>query len=95
MARSKPLTAVLDACAVPLAAIWGEYDQLAAPHFDARRAWLAERDPQAPFRLVADAGHWVQYEAPDAFNTVLADCIASFADRKLKPETSQGEQHGR
>lgn len=95
VARSKPLTEVLDASCVPLAAIWGERDHLAAPHFDERRAWLAERDPQAPFRLITDAGHWVQYEAPDAFNDVLADCLRSFADRTPKPELFQGEQHDR
>mgnify|MGYP003663338521 CR=1 FL=1 len=95
LARRKPLTEMLHASAVPLAAIWGERDQLAAPHFDERRAWLAARDPQAPFRLVADAGHWVQYEAPDAFNDILADCLRSFAERQREPEEVQGEQHVR
>jgi len=43
-AQRKPLTALLDESRVPLAAIWGEHDQLAAPYFDERRQWLAERD---------------------------------------------------
>ena len=82
-ARSRPLTAMLDASKVPLAAIWGEHDQLAAPFFEERRAWLAERDPKAQFRLIADAGHWVQYEAADAFNAELRNCLRSLNDRKL------------
>lgn len=80
-ARSKPLTANLDASPVPLAAIWGVHDHLAAPYFDERRAWLAARDPDAPFKLIDDAGHWVQYEAADAFNAALTDCLRSFAQR--------------
>ena len=83
-ARSKPLTANLDASRVPLAAIWGKHDQLAAPYFDERRAWLAARDPDAPFKLIDDAGHWVQYEAADAFNAALTDCLRSIAQRADK-----------
>jgi len=95
IARSKPLTDVLDASGVPLAAIWGELDHLATPYFDERRAWLAERDPQARFELIAGAGHWVQYEAADAFNTTLAACLRSFADRDRAPTSFQGGQHDR
>jgi len=95
-ARMRPLTPVLDESDVPLAAIWGERDHLAAPNFDERRAWLAERDPQAPFMLVPDAGHWVQYEAPDAFNEVLTECLSSFdGRRRAHRQPSQGGEHGR
>ncbi|WP_101811085.1 alpha/beta fold hydrolase [Hoeflea halophila] len=80
-ARTRPLTANLDAIRIPLAAIWGERDQLAAPYFEERRAWLAERDPEACFKLIEDAGHWVQYEAADAFNDALTDCLRSFVER--------------
>jgi pimeloyl-ACP methyl ester carboxylesterase len=83
-ARTKPLTANLDASGVPLATIWGEHDQLAAPYFEERRAWLLARDPEASFKLVDDAGHWVQYEAADAFNAALTDCLRSFAQRADK-----------
>ena len=55
-AETKPLTMLLDESKVPLAAIWGEHDQLAAPYFDERRKWLTERDPEAPFKLIANAG---------------------------------------
>lgn len=96
VARTKPLTAVLDESDVPLAAIWGARDHLAAPNFDERRAWLAERDPDAPFMLVPDAGHWVQYEAPDAFNEMLSECLSSFdGRRRSNRQPSQGGEHGR
>ena len=94
-AQRKPLTALLDESKAPLAAIWGEYDQLAAPYFDERRKWLAERDPDALFKLVADAGHWVQYEAADAFNEALAGSLHSFAQRGGVDRHFQGGQHGR
>lgn len=95
-ARMKPLTMVLDESDVPLAAIWGERDHLAAPNFDERRAWLAERDPDAPFMLVPDAGHWVQYEAPDAFNEMLSECLSSFdGRRRTNRRPLQGGEHGR
>ncbi|GAB4353078.1 MAG: alpha/beta fold hydrolase [Oricola sp.] len=96
IAHSMPLTRVLDESDVPLAAIWGARDHLAAPAFDERRAWLAERDPHAPFKLVPDAGHWVQYEAPDAFNEMLTECLSSFdGRRRIRRRPLQGGEHGR
>ena len=83
-ARSKPLTGNLDASKLPLAAIWGERDQLAAPYFDERREWLLARDAEASFRLIENAGHWVQYEAADAFNAALTDCLRLFSQRADK-----------
>ncbi len=94
-ARIKPLTEMLDASKVPLAAIWGEHDQLAAPYFDERREWLAARDPEAAFKLIANAGHWVQYEAADAFNAALTDCLHSFAERGGETGNFQGGKHAR
>lgn len=94
--RVKPLTRLLDENDVPLAAIWGECDHLAAPDFDVRRAWLAERDPDAPFILIPDAGHWVQYEAPDAFNRKLIECLSSVKGRRREnARPLQGGEHGR
>lgn len=94
-AQTKPLTRLLDESKVPLAAIWGEHDQLAAPYFDERRDWLAGRDPDAPFKLIGNAGHWVQYEAADAFNAALADCLHSFVFRGGESRHFQGGNHGR
>lgn len=89
-ARRLPLTGVLDESDVPLAAIWGERDQIAARHFEERRKWLAGLDPDARFVLIPEAGHWVQYEAPDAFNQSLADCLSEFRGQRRR-----GGQHAR
>lgn len=69
------LKRALEEAQVPLAGIWGERDAFAGPYVDARRALLATLDPGSPFAVVKGAGHWVQYEAPDAVNGILADTL--------------------
>jgi 2-hydroxy-6-oxonona-2,4-dienedioate hydrolase len=54
-----------------LAGIWGEHDATAGPYLDERREKLAQFKPGATFDVVPGAGHWVQYEAADAFNALL------------------------
>jgi pimeloyl-ACP methyl ester carboxylesterase len=54
-----------------LASIWGERDATAGPYLDDRREKLAQFRPDATFDVIPDAGHWVQYEAADAFNRLL------------------------
>lgn len=77
--RSRPfaptdlLRRVLPEIAAPLGGIWGEYDATAHPYVDERRELLQTIRPGTPFDVIAGAGHWVQYEAPDAFNRVLLD----------------------
>jgi 2-hydroxy-6-oxonona-2,4-dienedioate hydrolase len=81
VAHREPLSQAIDGAGVRLAAIWGEHDQLSAPFFEERRGWLRARDPDAAFVIIPDAGHWVQYEVPDAFNAALRDCLQSFERR--------------
>jgi 2-hydroxy-6-oxonona-2,4-dienedioate hydrolase len=54
-----------------LAGIWGEFDATATPHLAERAQRLRQFQPQASFDVVPGAGHWVQYEASDAFNRRL------------------------
>jgi pimeloyl-ACP methyl ester carboxylesterase len=54
-----------------LASIWGEHDATAAPYLAERRAKLEQFRPGATFDVIPGAGHWVQYEAADAFNRLL------------------------
>jgi 2-hydroxy-6-oxonona-2,4-dienedioate hydrolase len=54
-----------------LAGIWGEHDVTAGPYLDERRQKLQQFKPGATFDVIPGAGHWVQYEAADAFNRVL------------------------
>lgn len=56
-----------------LASIWGERDATAGPYLEDRREKLAQFSPGATFDIIPDAGHWVQYEAADAFNRLLRE----------------------
>jgi len=67
LARALPLiTARIDG-------IWGERDATAYPHLDHRARALRDVQPAAQFEVIPGAGHWVQYEAADRFNPLLAD----------------------
>ncbi len=59
-----------------LAGIWGERDATAMEDLPARARLLRGIQGGAPFIVIADAGHWVQYEAPDAFNATLLELLA-------------------
>ena len=70
----RPLLARITA---PLGGIWGERDVTAYPWVDDRRDLLRQIQPDAFFAVIPGAGHWVMYEAADAFNRVLLDRLAS------------------
>jgi pimeloyl-ACP methyl ester carboxylesterase len=61
---------------VPLNAIWGARDQIATPGVEIRYAVLREHHPELRTRTIADAGHWVMYEQPAAYNAALLDLLA-------------------
>ncbi len=67
----------LDTVHLPLAGIWGEHDVYTGPHVEARRTYLAGRDPDLSFVVVSGAGHWVQYEQPTTVNAALRAMLAS------------------
>lgn len=54
-----------------LACIFGEADVTLKPDLAGVRAFVEEVQPGAEFHVVPGAGHWVQYEAADAFNDLL------------------------
>jgi 2-hydroxy-6-oxonona-2,4-dienedioate hydrolase len=54
-----------------LASIWGEHDATAGPYLLERRDKIEQFKPGASFDIIPGAGHWVQYEAADAFNRLL------------------------
>lgn len=76
-ARGDSLAQVLPLVRAPLNGIWGEYDQTAHPWLDARERFLRAIQPDLHFRVIPDAGHWVQYEAAEAFNRTLLELIAA------------------
>lgn len=54
-----------------LAGIWGEHDATAGPYLHERKEKLQQFKPGASFDVIPGVGHWVQYEAADAFNRLL------------------------
>ena len=64
-----------DALAVaraPLGGIWGARDATGLPDIAAREAAMRALHPELRFTAIPGAGHWVAYEAADAFNAALA-----------------------
>ena len=68
---------VLPPITVPLGGIWGERDVTAYPWVEDRRDLLRRVQPSAFFAVIPGAGHWVMYEAADAFTRVLLDRLAA------------------
>ena len=71
------LGAVLPRITAPLGGIWGERDITAYPWVEDRRDMLRRAQPDAFFAIIPGAGHWVMYEAAEAFNRVLLDRLAA------------------
>jgi 2-hydroxy-6-oxonona-2,4-dienedioate hydrolase len=74
--RADTLVRALPLVRARLDGIWGERDATAYPHLDDRARTLRAVQPGARFEVIPGAGHWVQYEAAESFNTLLAN-IAS------------------
>jgi pimeloyl-ACP methyl ester carboxylesterase len=55
--------------------IWGDGDVTAWPSVQARVDVVRAARPDADVRVIPDAGHWVAYEAAEAFDTMLLDMI--------------------
>ncbi len=79
--RSRPFAAS-DGLAVALAevtaqlkTIWGTRDVIARPSLQARLDILRRHHPELEVRLIENAGHWVMYEASDAFNAAFLDLL--------------------
>jgi pimeloyl-ACP methyl ester carboxylesterase len=75
------LTSALKRIDTTLAGVWGEHDVIAAPYMNDRVELFRSIQPGCDFRIIEDAGHWVMYERPDAFNTVLLELLASAEKR--------------
>ena len=71
--RSGALIEALPKVEARLDGIWGERDATAYPHLDERARLLRGIQPGARFAVVPGAGHWVQYEAAERFNPILAE----------------------
>ena len=74
--RSGALIEALPQIAARLDGIWGERDATAYPHVEERARLLRNIQPEARFTVVPGAGHWVQFEAAEQFNPILAEYAA-------------------
>ncbi|MFC8515397.1 alpha/beta fold hydrolase [Streptomyces sp. NPDC057257] len=59
---------------VPTLVLWGASDKVNRP---SGGSMLAERLPDCDLYLVANTGHWVQFERPELFNRLCADFLAA------------------
>lgn len=81
--RSRPFARIpeiaqhLPEVQVPVKAVWGGEDQTAWPSVDARYDVIRQSHPELVTRTVPDAGHWVMYEQPGAYNQALKEVLAS------------------
>lgn len=81
--RSRPFARVpeiaqnLPEVRVPVKAVWGAEDQTAWPSVEERYDVIRQSHPELVTRTVPDAGHWVMYEQPEAYNQALLEVLAS------------------
>ncbi|MDX2154987.1 MAG: alpha/beta hydrolase [Hyphomicrobiaceae bacterium] len=79
--RSRPFARVpeiaqnLPEIRVPVKAVWGGEDQTAWPSVEARYDVIRQSHPELITRTVPDAGHWVMYEQPAAYNQALVEVL--------------------
>lgn len=76
MSLGDSLREVLPRVTARVCGIWGEHDVTAVPWLEERRALLLALHPETDFRVIPGAGHWVQYEASEAFNRTLMELLA-------------------
>jgi 2-hydroxy-6-oxonona-2,4-dienedioate hydrolase len=73
---SHRITELLGRIACPVQVIWGARDALPTPDVQARVDVVRKAMPAARVDVIPGAGHWVQYEAPEAVNRALLDFLA-------------------
>ena len=62
----------LDRLPVPTLVVWGSADKVNRP---SGGQLLASRMPNCDLYLVANTGHWVQFERAELFNRLCADFL--------------------
>ncbi|MDX2201899.1 MAG: alpha/beta fold hydrolase [Hyphomicrobiaceae bacterium] len=60
----------------PVKTIWGTEDVIARPSVEQRLEILRRHHPELAVRLIAGAGHWVMYEAAEAFNQAFLELLS-------------------
>ena len=75
MGQAFRLSEVLPRVKTPLSGIWGEFDSTTYPYIQERIDLFRALQPGFEMNVIQDAGHWVAYEAADAFNARLIDIL--------------------
>lgn len=73
LSRNPTLLKALPRIKARLSGIWGERDVTARGILEDTRKLLQSFQPAARFSVIPEAGHWVQYEAPEKFDAALLD----------------------
>ena len=75
MGQAFKLSEVLPRVKTPLTGIWGEFDSTTYPHIQERIDLFRALQPDFQMHVIEGAGHWVAYEAAEAFNRKLIDVL--------------------
>jgi len=70
------LSTVLPHVRTPLTGIWGEFDSTTYPYIQERIDLFRALQPDFEMNVIPGAGHWVAYEAAEAFNAKLIEVLA-------------------
>ena len=76
IARTDILLRTMPDISAPVFATWGADDVLARGRFDVLEAGLRRAPNFRALKLIEGAGHWAQFEAPDAFDAMLRGWLA-------------------
>jgi pimeloyl-ACP methyl ester carboxylesterase len=80
------LREAVERVACPLGGIWGEFDQVARPGGARERLDLLRAiRPDLREAVIPGAGHWVAYEAGEAFNAALAGMLPAAEPAPRRP----------
>jgi pimeloyl-ACP methyl ester carboxylesterase len=69
------LSKVLPEVKTPFTGIWGEFDSTTYPYIQERIDLFRALQPDFQMHQIPGAGHWVAYEAADAFNAKLLEVL--------------------
>ena len=75
MGQAFKLSEVLPRVKTPLSGIWGEFDSTTYPHIQERIDLFRALQPDFRMNIIPEAGHWVAYEAAEAFNNRLLEVL--------------------
>ena len=59
----------------PLYVIWGEKDSTVGPYLEDRMTILRNINPDVRFHVELNSGHWIMYETPEIFNTIVSNIM--------------------